>query len=287
MTLELQRFDDLDAFRRETDGYLLSHIEDFSHLYGQARALTPEKVADYGLWLARLHRQGVTCGVAAIAIPMSERPLSITDLDDDAAALVAASLAADGPHFDGIIGTVEAAERMARHLGMGARLHMRMGNHVLDCAPVIPECAGNMRTATTDDFDLVLAWEKAFVDECGLPYDPVATAASVRERVQGPAPREWLWVVDGRPVAKTMGRPLDHFARIAQVYSAPEQRGRGYAGALVGTLCKQLQAQGCRLIFLNTDMANRTSNSVYRRIGFRLVSEILHLDLQKKGVLMP
>ena len=155
----------------------------------------------------------------------------------------------------------------------------RIGNHVLDRAPALPDCVGRMRAATPEDFELVLGWEDAFVRECGLPYDCAAIVATVRERLHGPAPLEWLWEVDGTPVAKTMARPMETLARIAQVYTPPEQRGHGYAGALVGSVCAALRERGCRLVFLSTDMANPTSNGVYRRIGFRFVGQAVHLDL--------
>jgi GNAT superfamily N-acetyltransferase len=279
MKLELQRFDDPDLFREATGEFLTSHIESYSHLYGLTRALTAEKMAAHGLWLTRLHRAGVTCGVAAIAIPMAQRPLSVTDLDDEGAALVAVALAADGPHLDAVIGGVDAAYRMAACLGADVAERVRIGNHVLDGAPSLPPCAGSMRAATAEDVDLVLAWEDAFVRECGLPYDRAAIVATVRERLGAPVPLEWLWEVDGRPVAKAFGRPMETIARIAQVYTPLGQRGRGYAGALVGSICSTLRAQGCRLVFLSTDMANPTSNGVYRRIGFRFVGEAVHLDL--------
>jgi len=279
MKLELQRFDDVDLFRAATTEFLYAHIEIYSHLYGLTRALTVEKMAAHGLWLARLHRAGVTCGVAAIAMPMAQRPLSVTDLDDEGAALVATALAADGPRLHAVIGSVDAAHRMALHLGCKVTERVRIGNHVLDRAPALPDCVGRMRAATPEDFELVLGWEDAFVRECGLPYDRAAIVATVRERLHGPAPLEWLWEVDGTPVAKTMARPMETLARIAQVYTPPEQRGQGYAGALVGSVCAALRERGCRLVFLSTDMANSTSNGVYRRIGFRFVSEAVHLDL--------
>jgi hypothetical protein len=35
-----------------------------------------------------------------------------------------------------------------------------------------------------------------------------------------------------------------------------------------------------RQIFLNTDLANPTSNGIYQRIGFRRRSDLVHLDLE-------
>jgi ribosomal protein S18 acetylase RimI-like enzyme len=211
------------------------------------------------------------------------RPLSMSEIDDEGAAVVANRLVEEGVRIDALIGSVATAQRMARRLGVETKERFRLGNHMLDQAPVIPFCAGAMRAATMDDLEPVLAWEDAFVRECGLPYDHAAIETAIRERLGAPAPLEWLWEVDGVPVAKALGRPSNAVARISQVYTAPEQRGHGYAGALVGNLSLALQEQGCEMLFLATDMANPTSNGVYRRLGYRFVGEATHLDIVRRS----
>jgi predicted GNAT family acetyltransferase len=57
------------------------------------------------------------------------------------------------------------------------------------------------------------------------------------------------------------------------VYTPPELRGRGYASALTAALTEQL-LQRRRFCYLYTDLANPTSNSIYRRIGYRPVTDI-------------
>lgn len=58
------------------------------------------------------------------------------------------------------------------------------------------------------------------------------------------------------------------------VYTPPDRRRSGYAGAVVADLSDRLVARGDR-VMLYTDLGNPTSNSVYRRIGFRAVAENL------------
>jgi len=135
---------------------------------------------------------------------------------------------------------------MVQHLGLQARERARMGNHVLDTAPVLAPCRGRMRAATLDDLDLLVAWESAFVLECGLPDNRDALPAEIRGRLQGAVKLMWIWELDdgaGKiPVAMAVGRPCQPIARVAQVYTLPEHRGCGYAGALVATLSTNLQA---------------------------------------------
>jgi ribosomal protein S18 acetylase RimI-like enzyme len=276
--MQLQRYADPTQFRADNDAFLLAQAASCSYMFANTRTLTAAQVAERKLWLARLHRDGVTCAVAVITSAPPMRLLGFSEFDDDAAALLVAALHEDGVQPDGGTGDVDSACRIATCLGVQTSERFRMGNHVLDGAPVIAMCAGRMRSATMADYDLVLAWEDAFIRECGLPYHRAALEAAIRDRLSAPSPLEWLWEDEGEPVAKALGRPTPPIARIGMVYTAPGRRGKGYAGALVGTLSAALQAQACPSVFLATDMANPTSNGVYCRIGYRFTGEATHLD---------
>jgi predicted GNAT family acetyltransferase len=57
------------------------------------------------------------------------------------------------------------------------------------------------------------------------------------------------------------------------VFTPPDVRGRGYAGALVGEVSARLIEEGHRFCFLYTDLSNPISNRLYRRLGYELVCE--------------
>jgi ribosomal protein S18 acetylase RimI-like enzyme len=281
MTIELQRYVDPVAFRDAVDAYLRANLNACNQLFININNLTAEQVADRNAWLVRLHQSGKTCGLAMISTALPLRLLSMSPMDDEGAALVAAALIADGIKLDGLYGSVLCAPLLAKHLGVQTSERVRLGNHVLDIPPLAGTCVGGMRAATLEDYDLLLAWEQAFVLECGLPVNNAALPAEIMERLKAPAALMWIWEVDNIPVAMAFGRPCDSIARIGMVYTAPDRRGHGYAGALVAGLSAGLQARGCSSVFLYTDLANRTSNGIYRRIGYRLLGELTHLDILK------
>jgi GNAT superfamily N-acetyltransferase len=84
----------------------------------------------------------------------------------------------------------------------------------------------------------------------------------------------WLWD-DGAPgsMAST-SEPAAGVVRLRYVYTPAHKRSRGYATACVAELSRQIQDSGCRCV-LYTDLNNPTSNSIYRRIGYRAVAETL------------
>ena len=277
--MQIQRYTDPDQFRADNDAFLLAWAASCSHMYTTTRGLTADQVAQRRLWLSRVHQDGVTCGAAVITTATPTRLLAFTAIDDEAIDLVAQALAEDGLRPAALTGEVGTAYRIAARLGMRATERFRIGNYTLDAPPAIPPGAGCMRAATPDDYALVLEWEDAYVKECKLPYDRALLERAIGDRLHVPSPLEWLWEVEGEPVAKAMGRPSAPIARVSMVYTLPGQRGKGYAGALVGNLSAALQEQGCDRVFLATDMANPTSNGVYRRLGYRFTDESTHLDL--------
>ncbi|PYX31650.1 MAG: GNAT family N-acetyltransferase, partial [Acidobacteria bacterium] len=68
--------------------------------------------------------------------------------------------------------------------------------------------------------------------------------------------------------------PAQGVVRLSGVYTPPEKRKHGYAAACVHALSKDLRGREYRCI-LYTDLGNPTSNSIYRRIGYRAAGEAL------------
>jgi predicted GNAT family acetyltransferase len=62
--------------------------------------------------------------------------------------------------------------------------------------------------------------------------------------------------------------------RVQAVYTPPEARRRGYAAALVAGVSQAVLADG-HAPALYTDLGNPVSNSVYRRIGYDSVAEVV------------
>jgi predicted GNAT family acetyltransferase len=84
-----------------------------------------------------------------------------------------------------------------------------------------------------------------------------------------------LWELSGEATSMAIGRePVEGVVHLSGVYTPPERRKHGYAAACVHALSKKLRDAAYRCI-LYTDLANATSNSIYRRIGYRAVAEAL------------
>jgi ribosomal protein S18 acetylase RimI-like enzyme len=166
-------------------------------------------------------------------------------------------------------GVTAFATRYAERTGTTFRTGREEG--VFRLTTLVPPrpTTGALRQAGEADVPLVLDWVLAFQEEVGLPHvDREMTAQRTRDGMV------WLWE-DGAPVSLAgCGGFTPNGARIGPVYTPPELRGRGYASAVTAGVTGELLGRGLRYTFLYTDLANPTSNKIYRDIGYEHVADV-------------
>jgi hypothetical protein len=129
---------------------------------------------------------------------------------------------------------------------------------------------GELRQALPRDRSLMIHWTRAFQTEIGEPTDDTEVRVD-RGFVAGEL---WCWD-DGEAKSMAVARkPIDGVVRVSGVYTPAENRKCGYAAACVYALSKHMRDAGFRCC-LYTDLANPTSNSIYRRIGYQAIAEVL------------
>jgi GNAT superfamily N-acetyltransferase len=211
-------------------------------------------------------------------------------MPEEAAVALAQALHARGEEVLALNGALPAtqvcADELARLTSRSATVAIHSRLHQLEAvvAPRVP--AGGLRPAAYADLPQALAWFDAFfVDADEQAGRPVGTHAA-----EVPPPDEmlrriesgdlWFWEVDGSPVhLSALNPPSFGAARIGPVFTPPEHRGRGYAGATVAALAQMaLDAGATPCLF--TDQANPVSNALYARIGFTPVVDMANLVLE-------
>ncbi len=134
-----------------------------------------------------------------------------------------------------------------------------------------PGPEGSARLATEPDCDLLTVWFDAFAREVGDPPQRDNRAA-VDERLGYGGIT--IWEAGGVPVSIAgLTRTVAGMVRVGPVYTPPERRGRGYAGAVTVAVSQASLDAGVREVVLYTDLANPTSNALYQRLGYRPVED--------------
>jgi GNAT superfamily N-acetyltransferase len=210
-------------------------------------------------------------GVAGVAF-QSPRDFgaTITPMSDQAVVAVVDAIADAGVALPGVMGDAATAARFAgqwteRQRSAATPLY---GQRLYELVTVEPRPAGRgmLRRTKPAERDLVVRWLSAFLSELGEPVrDPGQTVDS----------RPFYVWDDGAACSMAAHtEPIENVVRVQYVYTPPELRSRGYASACVGELSRLLRSEGRRVI-LFTNLANPTSNSIYRKIGYRAVGEAL------------
>jgi hypothetical protein len=201
-------------------------------------------------------------------------PATITLMEPRVVVAMVDAIAEADVHLPGVIGDAATAASFAGQWTerckaaatplMGMRLYelLEMGEG--------PDIAGKLRQAGPGDRSLMIEWTRSFQEEIGEPADDTELRVD-RGLAAG---QLWVWDEDG-PASMAVARgSVAGVVRLAGVYTPRKKRKRGYAEACVHALSKHLHESGHRSI-LYTDLANPTSNSIYRRIGYRAVAEAL------------
>ncbi|MGW2821535.1 GNAT family N-acetyltransferase [Streptomyces sp. NPDC001443] len=206
------------------------------------------------------------------------RALAPTPLTPEQADSLAAHLAALGhplPSVSADQHTAAAfAEAWRRHTGATPKAReTRVRLYRLDTlVPPEPMPAGRGRLLGEQDLEQAMFWCGEFARAVG---EDVTVDARTWADTRFADKRYTLWETpDGTPVSVAGMNPLiGGQIQVDIVYTPAHLRGRGYAGAVAAEVSRAALAAGAKDVVLFADVANPTSNALYRRLGYRALTD--------------
>jgi RimJ/RimL family protein N-acetyltransferase len=283
--MRLVRHPDAAAFAAVALPYLAvdpaRHTITLTMLDGLLRSGAPPALA------MTLHEDDVLVG--AVLRP-ADRGILVSGLPPRYAGVVAAALA--GTQLPGAVGPVAEAEAFAE--AWTAPVQHRFDQRLFALGTLTPPVGvpGAARPATAADAALLGAWRAAFTAETGVgqtgsrppPEVAVGQTGSHPPPEVAVGPGEWLWQVDGVPVAQASARPvIAGMSRIGPVYTPPEHRRHGYGAAVTAAASRWALDVGARLVVLFTDAGNPSTNALYPRLGYRYRHDAVMLEFACPG----
>jgi uncharacterized protein len=273
--MRIERFDDTASFFARAETFLAKREAEHNLMLGLRSGLE-EDPHRFGpedpVLLAAL--EGDVVVAAAVQTPPFR--LVLSEIDDLAYAEAFAEAAADEP-LPGVLGPKAAARRFADAWARltGATASVELEERIYAASAIAPPrgVAGHMRAYAVSDRETAIRWLQAFFDEA-TPGGPGAAGEDfLRRREAATDEGLVLWDDGGAVSIAGFGSPTPNGIRIGPVYTPPDLRGRGYASALTAAVSVE-QLRTRRFCFLFTDLANPTSNSIYRRIGYEPVTDV-------------
>ncbi len=183
------------------------------------------------------------------------------------------------PDLSGIIGEAATAAafagRWTEQLGGGAEPDEGQRLYQLDGRQPRPMASGRADSARAEEVDTIVEMLLAFQDEVGGGGGgpPDLTAMVARRVADG---RMYVWRDDDAVVGFAgSSEPQAGAVRVGPVYTRPDRRRAGYGAALTAAVGERALDAGAEVVLLYTQLSNPGSNRIYRRLGYRAVSEIL------------
>ena len=234
------------------------------------------------MFFATVEERGSVVGCAFLSPP---HQVLLTDMPAAAGPALAGELADGYPSLPAVLGPPDLAEAFARAWvalrGGAFRPGTDQRLYRLDVVTP-PGGPGGLRPVRPDEIPLVARWADEFARDVHARFGPG------EERISGWIERGhvFVWEDGGVPVsmAAAHGR-TPRGARIGYVYTPPELRRRGYAGALVATLSQRLLDSGMDFCVLYADLSNSTTNALYQKMGYRPLSDVrdYHFDTEARS----
>jgi len=215
--------------------------------------------------------------VAAVVLMTPPHNLILSWIADDSTIdAIADELRAKSVAIPGVNGSADIARKFALRWSQlsGCTFRVQMAQRIYQLSRVTKQAraAGRIREPNQSDEALMRKWRAAFsVDAEGMDVDEAEKNAALPLRKSR---HLVLWEVEGTPVSMAgYSGSTPNGIRVAPVYTPPENRGKGFAGACVAALSQKLLDDGRKFCFLYTDLANPTSNHIYQTIGYEPVAD--------------
>lgn len=224
--------------------------------------------------------------VLACAVYLAPSKLVVTRANREPIVALAQDAFQAVPTIEGVTGPDRSATDFAfawgklsgiePRAGMRLRIHETRGvNEAVQRTP-----NGRFRAAEVGDLELLTSWTDVFTREVGIP-EPIDSAAVVGDAIR--RQRLYVWDDQGQPVSMAAwSGKTPNGVRIIFVYTPRELRGNGYGTACVAELTRQQLAQGSAFCWLYTDRSSAAAPHIFKRIGYRPVSDVREYYLQRE-----
>jgi len=271
--MKLYKFEDANLFYQQVKDYLLDdEVLHNLHLGVSNRLINNPDRCKIQPYLAAVEQDGNI--IAVVMMTVAHNLLLSKVKDFNAIDIIVQDLQQNKESLTNINAPVVEAETFAEKwclsTGKSYRLKEKLRIYKLEKVELFLRAKGNFRLATRKDKQLLKNWHDAFCLEA-LGNIESDSESWVETRLQQGI--TYFWENEIPVSLASSGRFTPNGAGINTVYTPPEHRKQGYAGACVAALSQTLLDKGYKFCFLFTDLSNPTSNKIYQQIGYEPVAD--------------
>ena len=281
--MEWEMYSDAMAFAEQVEALLYKREDEYSLFIGILEQIKKGRYEEYYLGIAKTGGE-----IAAVCLMTPPHPLQLITFNGHAGLEknIAEKLMDSGIWVDSIIGDRQTADAFVRawsaKKGTVPKEVMNQGLYRADSVNrKLAKSPGAWRVASSKDMPLLEEWMLLFERETGIAAStPAEAARKIDEFLE--RKEVFVWEDRGEVVScMKKARPSKHGITVSFVYTPAKYRRRGYARTLVAEVTEELLEE-YDFVMLYTDLANPTSNKIYREIGYEQIANPVHLKFEEK-----
>lgn len=278
--LRVVRHSDPRDFLQQTLPFLLQHEAIHNVIIGIVSRLAATGEMARDVYIA--HVQNDAGDVVGAAMRTPPYGLVLSNITDSAAIVpLANDVAKMYQSMPTVLGeasdALAFAERWQDLVGQSFSLKTGQGLYQLDEVIPVTNVDGEYHVPTESDAETIIEWAIAMEREAmgnERHRDEAERLVKLKLSANDPLNAFRLWRVNDVLVSMAAStRPTPNGVTINFVYTLPEQRNHGYASAVVAALSQEMLDYGRAFCALYTDLANPTSNKIYKAIGYQHLSD--------------
>ena len=281
--MEWEMYSDAMVFAEQVEALLYKREDEYSLFIGILEQIKEGRYEEYYLGIAKMDGE-----IAAVCLMTPPHPLQLISFNGHAGLekSIAEKLMDSGIWVDSIIGDRQTADAFARawsaKKGTVPKEVMNQGLYRADSVNrKLVKSPGTWRVASGKDAQLLEEWMLLFERDTGIA---ASTPAEAARKIDDFLERKEVFVWEDRgEVVSCMkkARPSKHGITVSFVFTPAKYRRRGYARTLVAEVTEELLEE-YDFVMLYTDLANPTSNKIYREIGYEQIANPVHLKFEEK-----
>lgn len=278
--MKIKSFENINDFLRITEELLLQNESFYNLKLGLSGAIQNKNIEVTNPMYFALFNNEVLVGCALRT--HADKPLAISKMPKAATERLIKSLTEQKIALGGVIGEVETANYFKdiwlKEHPLTCKLNIHLG--IYETKEIItPKEKAEIMLATQDQRSVVFEFVKGFSIDC------FPAREHKDEEIEKICTRhinnKSLYLLknnQGEIVSMAANtRGSENGGTISLVYTPPKLRGKGY-GSLVTAKVSEIVLKEKKFTNLFTDLTNPTSNSIYQKIGYKMIGENIHYD---------
>lgn len=274
------QYQNVDEFLSRCESFMLQAESENNLILGLADAMAGKKrefSAPLHYALIRDHRV-----IGAALRTDAEKPLSVTRMPQGGIESLCEKILSQETDLAGVVGEADTAESFANlyseKKGIQKKLSMHQG--VYEASSLIMPDTSDFKigVVSPDNRKIATKFIDGFIADC-FPESSHLVDQTEKMVVRHLKNQTLYLLYNENGEACSMAannRETRNTACVSLVYTPPEHRRKGYGSLVTALVSQKMLDSGKKYCNLFTDLTNPTSNSIYQKIGYKMIGKSKH-----------